>query len=123
MTPAAAKRALLADREVLRERLDGVQRPTASHDVGDDADVMVRVEHTETALVHRGRLVARLREIDAALARIADGTYGQCVECGEVIKDLRLEAIPEASRCTSCEAANEHRSAPVNHYLEEDFGC
>lgn len=38
-------------------------------------------------------------EIDAALARIDEGTWGTCVVCGQPIDDERLEARPQAERC------------------------
>jgi DnaK suppressor protein len=38
-------------------------------------------------------------EIDAALRRIEDGTYGTCVACGKPIGEERLEAIPYATLC------------------------
>ena len=40
-----------------------------------------------------------LAEIDAALARIDEGTYGVCVRCGEPIGRERLEALPWATLC------------------------
>jgi RNA polymerase-binding transcription factor len=41
-------------------------------------------------------------EIDAALARIADGTYGACEACGGAIGRDRLRALPLARRCLRC---------------------
>ena len=43
-----------------------------------------------------------LAEIDAALGRIEDGTYGTCVSCGREIARERLEAYPWASLCIDC---------------------
>ncbi len=43
-----------------------------------------------------------LVEIDAALARIADGTFGTCEVCGGAIGRDRLRALPEVRRCLSC---------------------
>jgi RNA polymerase-binding transcription factor DksA len=43
-----------------------------------------------------------LVEIDAALARIEDGTYGTCEICGGAIGRDRLRALPEVRRCVSC---------------------
>jgi DnaK suppressor protein len=40
----------------------------------------------------------------AALARIDDNSYGQCVDCGHEIPEGRLEARPEAARCVGCQA-------------------
>jgi RNA polymerase-binding transcription factor DksA len=43
-----------------------------------------------------------LAAVEAALKRVADGTYGTCVACGEQIAPARLEARPEAARCITC---------------------
>jgi DnaK suppressor protein len=43
-----------------------------------------------------------LAEIDAALARIATGTYGTCETCGGAIAEARLEALPYALQCIDC---------------------
>jgi DnaK suppressor protein len=44
-----------------------------------------------------------LDSIDAALARIAEGEYGKCINCGEPIQDKRLEAVPWARHCIRCQ--------------------
>ncbi len=44
-----------------------------------------------------------LQQVDEALHRIAKATYGVCVECGEEIEKKRLEAVPWASHCLSCQ--------------------
>jgi len=44
-----------------------------------------------------------LQQVDEALQRIAKGAYGVCVECGEEIEKKRLEAVPYASHCLSCQ--------------------
>ena len=43
-----------------------------------------------------------LRQIDAALGRIADGGYGDCVKCGNPIVAERLTALPATPFCTDC---------------------
>jgi RNA polymerase-binding protein DksA len=43
-----------------------------------------------------------LEEVTQALARIEDGTYGSCAECGGRIPKARLQAIPYASHCIQC---------------------
>ena len=50
---------------------------------------------------------AELVAIDAALQRIADGSYGLCVDCGVSIPTARLHAAPTAVRCVDCQAALE----------------
>jgi DnaK suppressor protein len=48
-----------------------------------------------------------LGEIDAALKRIEDGTYGTCVNCGAQISPERLEAMPWATLCIDCKRKEE----------------
>ena len=50
-----------------------------------------------------------LTEIDAALKRIGDGTYGTCTKCGGEIAPERLEAYPWASLCIDDARESEHR--------------
>jgi RNA polymerase-binding transcription factor DksA len=45
-----------------------------------------------------------LDEVELALARLDDGTYGRCEECGEPIGDQRLEGLPTARTCARCDA-------------------
>lgn len=46
--------------------------------------------------------LVELRQIDAALARVAAGTYGDCAKCGEAISTERLELLPATPLCKSC---------------------
>ena len=46
--------------------------------------------------------LTELKQINAALVRVADGTFGVCVNCGEGISDERLKVIPHAARCRNC---------------------
>ena len=48
-----------------------------------------------------------VREIDAALERIAAGTYGICVNCGKPIPEERLDAVPYAVLCLPCKREEE----------------
>ncbi len=50
---------------------------------------------------------AELEALDAALARLDAGTFGQCTDCGTAIAAARLQAMPEASRCLSCQTKTE----------------
>lgn len=54
-----------------------------------------------------GEEVHDLERIDAALARVHDGTYGICLVCDEPIARPRLKALPWALRCLSCEQSRE----------------
>jgi RNA polymerase-binding transcription factor DksA len=50
------------------------------------------------------RLGESLNEVEHALQKYEDGTYGLCDSCGQAIEQARLEAIPQASLCLSCKA-------------------
>ncbi len=65
-----------------------------------DADEQLERELLED-LDARGR--EALQEIDDALARIDDGSYGRCARCGGTILAARLEVIPHARNCVPCE--------------------
>jgi len=45
-----------------------------------------------------------IEQIELALRRIAEGSYGSCSECGAIIPAKRLKALPTATRCISCAA-------------------
>lgn len=55
--------------------------------------------------------VALLNAVEAALARVERGTYGNCEECGGLIPHARLDAAPYVAFCADCERARERSSA------------
>lgn len=52
-------------------------------------------------------------EVVAALARIEDGTFGRCVDCGRELSEERLEARPEAARCVEDQQRHEAATGTV----------
>lgn len=78
------------------------------HDTGEAAlaDLLV-----DTKLSSINRHVQEIRDIDAALMRIALGSYGQCSDCPEPIAIERLEAHPSAERCIVCQKAHDRTFA------------
>lgn len=52
-----------------------------------------------------------LGQIDGALRRLEEGTYGTCAECEEEITEARLKAVPFASFCRDCQEQEETRIA------------
>jgi len=56
-------------------------------------------------------LLAELADVEGALGRVAAGSYGECIDCGEAIAAARLDAYPAATRCVACQGALEKREA------------
>jgi DnaK suppressor protein len=97
------------------QRADAERHPQVAGDVHDEgdsalADVVIDVNNAEVA-----RDINEGRAIEAALQRIADGKYGECIDCGNPIPRNRLEVAPEAARCIECQARFErtHQTAPT----------
>jgi DnaK suppressor protein len=63
-----------------------------------DREVDESLEENAEQLVH---------EIDAALTRIEEGTYGTCARCGGTIPEERLAAVPYATLCLDCKRIEE----------------
>ena len=78
----------------LNEVLDAVESSEA--DIQDEIEFALIQMKSET-----------LNKIDDALARLEQGDYGNCFECGEEIAEKRLRALPFAVRCKDCEEARE----------------
>ena len=78
-----------------------------SDGVMDSTDVAQTESSTSTTLDLAGRESDLVDDIDAALQRIEDGTYGQCLRCGKPIPEERLKAMPTALYDTECQAAIE----------------
>jgi len=78
----------------LNEVLDAVE--SAEADIQEDIEFALVQMKSET-----------LNKINDALARLEQGDYGNCFECGEEIAEKRLRALPFAVRCKDCEEAKE----------------
>lgn len=67
-----------------------------------DRDAQATTER-ETEFALEEHELHELAMIDAALARIQAGTYGECTDCGVDIPEARLNVAPEAARCIQCQ--------------------
>jgi DnaK suppressor protein len=78
------------------------------HDLGEAsvADLLVDLQ-----LASLDRHVQEVRDIDAALLRMATGGYGVCTDCNTSIAMDRLEAYPTAKRCLRCQTEHERLHA------------
>ena len=68
----------------------------------DFAEQAVELENSETMVALEDELREQEREVERALARLENETYGVCTECGDDIAKERLEALPAAALCFDC---------------------
>ena len=103
----AQRASLLAQLSTLRGGAVGRAEASAEHFArAEDSEAQVNsARDLEFALDERES--AELRQVNAALERIAAGTYGLCLDCGLEIPAARLHAAPEALRCIGCQAKTE----------------
>src|SRR5450432_551079 len=75
----------------------------------DALDEVQLAGERELAIRNLDRDSNMLRQVNGALARVADGSYGICLHCDEDIKTKRLDAVPWTRFCIKCqEAADRH---------------
>lgn len=71
----------------------------------------------DVGIAQADRDTRQLDEVEAALRRVADGSYGECIDCGGAIPSARLEANPGAARCVPCQQRLEERAGGVRTAL------
>jgi DnaK suppressor protein len=97
-----AKETLNTRREELAARVSSIdatlQAPLSAdfEEQAGDLEGQEQLEGLESAALKE------IAAIDAALGRIAAGTYGICVKCGGAISRKRMEAVPTATTCVAC---------------------
>ena len=108
--------------DTMKRRLTAMRRELEElSDTGDDPAAVVQLDQARVGRLSRmdalqaqamarasgQRRKAQLREIDAALWRIEDGSYGECGHCEEPIDSRRLDADPTARLCIDCASRDE----------------
>jgi DnaK suppressor protein len=89
------------------EPVGPIEASEGPQDFEDVAVDFLETQQEQSILVNQQAL---LTEVEDALKRIEDGTYGRCVNCGRPIPEKRLEAIPWAARDVKCEEQLEQRN-------------
>ncbi|HEY8596976.1 MAG TPA: TraR/DksA C4-type zinc finger protein [Thermomicrobiales bacterium] len=82
----------------------------AGNHIADDATDVMEQERN-LALIEN--LQNRRRDIDHALARLDEGTYGVCARCGKAINPERLEALPFVTLCIDCQTLEDETPRPA----------
>jgi RNA polymerase-binding transcription factor DksA len=107
------RRRLLRERRHLAEGLGLLQHSSGDFaGEGDDpVDLAGVAIDQETSWIAGTSMTRALVDVEEALERIADGTYGFCRDCGDRIPWERLEAIPSAQLCLGCKRKEEGEEA------------
>ena len=86
----------------MQARLASIKEDVTQGYSGDSAEQAQERENDEVMDAIGNETRQSLHDIQVALDRIADGSYGECEVCGEDIGEGRLKVIPEATRCVNC---------------------
>lgn len=78
-------------------------RQSSTDDLQDSADHAVQSYQKELLFLQGTNGHAQLGQVRSAMSRLADGTFGECLQCGETIGAKRLEAVPWTPYCIQCQ--------------------
>ncbi len=95
------QRLLAKERELVEsmERFSNAGREARAAEVEDPIDEVTSAELKAGAFAVNTIEASTLQQVRAALKRIDDGSYGQCIDCGRTIQLPRLEAVPWTPYC------------------------
>lgn len=99
------------DQMRLAEDVDGESLAKSPHDTGDMSEAD---RELDTNISMAQRYSAHVGDVDDALRRIVEGTYGICTECEQPIGYARMQAQPTAKLCIACQERMEHRPGAAN---------
>ena len=88
----------------LRAHLAKVNRELHKLLPADSEEQALELENQEALEVIEKTETTEIHQIEAALKRISEGTYGTCAKCGAPIDPRRLKALPTAATCVPCSA-------------------
>jgi DnaK suppressor protein len=100
-------------------RRSKVTTEPGTQDIGDILDSVSEERTRELDMILTDREKRKLLQIDDALDRIEDETYGQCEECGTKIPRARLKVLPFAKFCVECQEKNEREEKYTREEPEE----
>ncbi len=112
--------------ELKEELLVGIDEDIKSEtneskfEIGDVHDYASSEREREISRILGDRDREKLLDIDDALQRIDDGTYGICEECGEPIGEGRLKVMPFARECIECKTIEEREMGAKKRYDDHE---
>ena len=100
------RRRLTEELEQLRASVRPAEERREGSPFGKREEEATESFELEKRLALEKRLWELLAEVEHALHKFEDGTYGLCDNCGQPIDPARLEALPQATLCLTCKAKN-----------------
>ena len=116
------KEMLLGMRETLVQEIARRSRATTegtTPDIGDILDSVSEERTRELDMILTDREKKKLKQIDDALDKIEENTYGLCEECGVKIPKARLKVMPFAKYCVECQEKMEREEKYMREEPEE----
>ena len=89
----------------MEDRLSRIERDLAEPPEADSSERAVQMEDDDALEAQAAMVSNEIASVRRALERIEDGSYGECIRCGNDIAAGRLEARPEAALCIECASA------------------
>lgn len=89
----------------LEDREQRLRRDITAPMNADSEEQAVDIEDDEALLEQETLVAQRIIAVRAAIRRVDEQRYGQCLACGDEIPEARLAAIPEAAHCITCAEA------------------
>lgn len=86
----------------LQSRLARIKADAGQEHSADSEEQAQERENDEVVDAIGDETRQSIRDINQALRRLEEGSYGECESCGEAIAAARLEVLPEATRCINC---------------------
>ena len=94
------------DRSILVLQAEHPRARGGGMEAGDAGANLTEADRCEAAVES---VRAQRSQVSAALARVQDGSYGKCIDCGQPVPEGRLEARPTTERCVACQAKRDRR--------------
>ncbi len=109
-----AKERALSQELLDREGIEVEIRP-------DPVDTAQHTQERDLLVRNLDRQSLQLRDVRSALARIADGSYGVCLECEREISPKRLDAVPWTPLCVACQQRADAREPEETEQVPDRF--
>jgi RNA polymerase-binding transcription factor DksA len=94
------------DRSILVLQAEHPRARGGDMEAGDAGANLTEADRNEAAV---SSVRTQRSEVLSALARVDDGSYGKCLDCGQPVPDGRLEARPTTARCVGCQSKRDKR--------------